>query len=154
VKAAGGITIAQLPESAKYDGMPRAAIATGMVDLRLRPGEIAAELVRIARHPYVHDAPPAAAELPIGESSPPTPRGRTSSRAGLHAAAQRERRRLQQYKMPTILRRMTAARAAQAPGIPQYLEYVRENPSEIERLYQDILIHVTRFFASPSRSTR
>ena len=35
IKAAGGITIAQEPDTAKYDGMPRAAIATGMVDLVL-----------------------------------------------------------------------------------------------------------------------
>ena len=37
IKAAGGVTIAQIPTSAKYDGMPRAAIATGMVDLVLTP---------------------------------------------------------------------------------------------------------------------
>src|SRR5215471_14873568 len=37
IKAAGGLTIAQKPESAKYDGMPRASISTGMVDLVLTP---------------------------------------------------------------------------------------------------------------------
>src|SRR5262249_49487237 len=41
IKAVGGITVAQAPESAKYDGMPRAAIATGMIDLVLPPKEIA-----------------------------------------------------------------------------------------------------------------
>src|SRR5262249_4713631 len=48
VKAVGGITIAQKPESAKYDGMPRAAIATGVIALVLPPADIAHELVRIA----------------------------------------------------------------------------------------------------------
>lgn len=48
VKAAGGITIAQAPESAKYDGMPRAAIATGMVDLVLPAHAIGAKLAQFA----------------------------------------------------------------------------------------------------------
>ena len=51
-KGAGGITFAQ-DQSAKYDGMPRAAVATGCVDFVLPPDGIARELARIARHPYV-----------------------------------------------------------------------------------------------------
>src|SRR6202035_2932181 len=53
IKEAGGITIAQEPASARYDGMPRSAIATGMIDLVLPPGRIAEELARIALHPFV-----------------------------------------------------------------------------------------------------
>ena len=52
VKANGGITIAQSPDSAKFDGMPRAAIATGMIDLALTPTQIGEELREITRHPY------------------------------------------------------------------------------------------------------
>ena len=37
IKGGGGITFAQKPETAKYDGMPRAAIATGMIDMSCRP---------------------------------------------------------------------------------------------------------------------
>ena len=48
VKSAGGITIAQSPESAKYDGMPRAAIATGMVDLVLPPAAIGVKLAQLS----------------------------------------------------------------------------------------------------------
>ena len=51
IKSAGGITIAQRPESARYDGMPRAAIGTGMVDLVLSPEEIAEHLATLDRHP-------------------------------------------------------------------------------------------------------
>jgi two-component system, chemotaxis family, CheB/CheR fusion protein len=53
VKAAGGITMAQEPASAKYDGMPQSAIATSSVDLVLTPKELGRELVRIGRHPYL-----------------------------------------------------------------------------------------------------
>src|SRR5262245_31682180 len=50
IKAQGGITFAQDEKSAKYTGMPRNAIATGIVDFVLPPDLIARELVRIARH--------------------------------------------------------------------------------------------------------
>jgi two-component system CheB/CheR fusion protein len=52
IKAEGGITFAQ-DDSAKYDSMPHSAVAAGCVDLVLPPGGIAAELARIAKHPFV-----------------------------------------------------------------------------------------------------
>jgi two-component system, chemotaxis family, CheB/CheR fusion protein len=58
IKAGGGITFAQKPETAKYDGMPRAAIATGMVDMVLSPPEIALKLTQVAAHPYVRELIP------------------------------------------------------------------------------------------------
>ena len=57
IKAEGGITFAQ-DESAKYDSMPRSAVAAGCVDFVLDPKAIAIELVRIAKHPYVVSPPP------------------------------------------------------------------------------------------------
>jgi two-component system, chemotaxis family, CheB/CheR fusion protein len=56
IKAEGGITFAQ-DNSAKYDSMPRSAVAAGCVDLVLSPAGIAGELTRIARHPYVTGQP-------------------------------------------------------------------------------------------------
>src|SRR5262245_21877702 len=53
INALGGFTFAQRPETAKYDGMPRAAIATGLIDLIGSPAEIAIELVRLSRTPRV-----------------------------------------------------------------------------------------------------
>jgi two-component system CheB/CheR fusion protein len=52
IKAEGGITFAQ-DDSAKHSSMPRTAVAAGCVDLVLSPAEIAKELARIAKHPYV-----------------------------------------------------------------------------------------------------
>src|SRR5262245_48876040 len=59
IKAAGGVTVVQTPESAKYDGMPRAAIATGMIDLVLPPAEIGPKLAQLSRpfEPIVDVAP-------------------------------------------------------------------------------------------------
>jgi len=56
VKAAGGVTFAQDQSTAKFPSMPQAALATGSVDFFLPPEGIAAELVRIGRHPYIADA--------------------------------------------------------------------------------------------------
>lgn len=51
IKAEGGITFAQ-DDSARYDSMPRSAVAAGCVDFVLSPEDIANELARIAKHPY------------------------------------------------------------------------------------------------------
>ena len=53
IKGAGGITFAQDPRSAKYDGMPNSAIASGCIDVVLPPERIAEEVARIGHHPYV-----------------------------------------------------------------------------------------------------
>lgn len=56
IKGEGGITFAQ-DDSAKYDSMPRSAVAAGCVDFVLSPADIANELERIAKHPYVAGQP-------------------------------------------------------------------------------------------------
>ena len=61
IKAEGGITFAQ-DDSARYDSMPRSAVAAGCVDFVGSPENIAKELARIAKHPYVAGQPP---ESPI-----------------------------------------------------------------------------------------
>jgi two-component system CheB/CheR fusion protein len=67
IQAHGGVTFAQNEETAKYDGMPRSAVAAGYVDYILAPKGIAKELGRIARHPYLERH---AKSDGAGESSP------------------------------------------------------------------------------------
>jgi two-component system, chemotaxis family, CheB/CheR fusion protein len=55
IKGESGITFAQEPSSAKYDGMPASAIASGCVDFVLTPAGIAKEIARIRHHPYIAD---------------------------------------------------------------------------------------------------
>ena len=88
IKALGGITIAQRPETAKHDGMPRAAIATGLVDLVLVPREIAEHLSHVRSHPYL-------LRSRVPEAADERRRlGRAASR-DLRRAAPRQRHRLQ-----------------------------------------------------------
>src|SRR6185295_3872217 len=49
----GGITFAQDEKSAQFSGMPSSAIASGCIDFVLPTEEIARELGRISRHPYL-----------------------------------------------------------------------------------------------------
>ncbi|MEO8902536.1 MAG: chemotaxis protein CheB, partial [Polyangiaceae bacterium] len=51
IRAAGGVTFAQVPEEAQTESMPRAAIATGDVDMVLSAREIGKELLRLAALP-------------------------------------------------------------------------------------------------------
>ncbi len=143
IKAVGGITIAQKPETARFDGMPRAAIATGIVDLILPPDEIAAALARIAHHPYVKHARPRrdGDEIEIPDQQ-------------FHKIFQLLRQTsgvdFGQYKPPTILRRIRRRMVLhRIATVEQYIRFLEENTSELHTLYSDLLIHVTRFFREP-----
>src|SRR5437667_4461419 len=65
IKAEGGITFAEAPQSAKFDGMPRSAMASGAVDFVLPPKAIAQELIRIGGHPYLDETSAVAPSEPL-----------------------------------------------------------------------------------------
>ncbi len=138
IKAAGGITFAQ-DESAAYEGMPRSAMMAGTVDFRLAPAEIARELGKIARHAYIGtDGPPEG----IVESAQTAPILRL-----LHQSSGVD---FTHYKTATLRRRVARRMALhKVETLPEYAEYLRDHPVEIEALFQDILINVTSFFRDP-----
>lgn len=57
IRAAGGLTIAQQPDSAQYDSMPMAAISQGGAELIMRPAEIGRQLARLVRMPRPSERP-------------------------------------------------------------------------------------------------
>jgi two-component system CheB/CheR fusion protein len=134
IKAAGGITFAQ-DETAQHTSMPRSAIATGCVDLVLPPHEIAREIARIARHPYVQTDPTAV----------------PSDAETLDRIVQVLHREtgvdFSQYKSNTLYRRVTRRVVLhRLGGLPEYLQFLESNPPDVAALQQDILIGVTSFF--------
>src|SRR5262245_31917110 len=145
INALGGFTFAQTPETARYDGMPRAAIATGLIDMVGSPSEIANELVRLSRTPLGpanHDLPgqPRGSRLP--ETEYDTVLGLLRSATGVD---------FPRYKPTTIQRRLQRRMVLhKLDGLGDYVKYVEQNPTELQALYQDILIHVTRFFREPA----
>jgi two-component system, chemotaxis family, CheB/CheR fusion protein len=141
IKGEGGITFAQDPRSAKFDSMPRSAIASGAVDVVMNPTEIADELKRIRQHPYVTDAHEAAFALDDGGSS---------LEHMFRLLKQVSKVDFSDYKAGTIRRRVLRRMALkEIKNLKEYVAFLRQNPAEVEALYQDILINVTSLFRNP-----
>jgi two-component system CheB/CheR fusion protein len=134
IKSEGGITFAQ-DESASFDGMPRSAVAAGVVDFVLPPQGIAAELAAIASHPYRS-----------GTAATGFPKTRTFQKIVrlLHAKGGID---FSQYKPNTLVRRMERRMILQKADDPdQYYRMLQQNPDELLALSEDLLIKVTEFF--------
>jgi two-component system CheB/CheR fusion protein len=142
IKAAGGLTFAQSQESAKFDAMPRSAIRAGFVDLVLPPREIAREIERIANHPYIRRPMSDPEEIEKSAYRRADDLGRIflslKKQMGVDFSA---------YKESTLIRRIQRRMALhRIEEISQYARFLRDNKKEIEALFDDLLINVTRFF--------
>jgi two-component system, chemotaxis family, CheB/CheR fusion protein len=143
IQAQGGVTFAQ-DESAKYDGMPRSAVAAGCVDYALPLSGIARELARIACHPYVARAHAAeGAEIVKAETG-----GLGTIFQVLHKTTGVD---FAHYRQTTILRRIQRRMLVhKIEVLDDYVKRMRNDPKEIKALYQDMLINVTNFFRNPA----
>jgi two-component system CheB/CheR fusion protein len=138
IKEAGGITVAQLPAEAEFDGMPVSAIATGQVDMVLPSAEIPAELLRLRRMPS-----------PLPTSAPPP--DTEAMLAQVFAALRRTTGHdFSLYKRSTVLRRLERRlRFNGMAGLEGYLGLLRESEAETRALVRDLLISVSGFFRDP-----
>src|SRR5437016_7096314 len=156
IKAEGGITFAQ-DKSARYDSMPRSAIAAGCVDFVLSPETIAKELARIARHPYVAGQPlvstplaPLERERKKGEESADKGTGQNGFQKILFLLRNHSGIDFSHYKSNTVHRRLARRMLLNKIDRPQaYATFLRGSPKELEALYSDMLINVTGFFRNP-----
>jgi two-component system CheB/CheR fusion protein len=140
IKAEGGITFAQ-DDTAQQNSMPRSAVAAGCVDFVLPPHEIAAEIARIGRHPYVVRVPEAKPEEPTRESNLGQILSLLRDSSGVDFT---------HYKHNTLYRRITRRMVLhKIEGLKDYIRFLEANSGELEALYQDILINVTSFFRNP-----
>ena len=141
IKDEGGITIAQDEQSAKYYDLPRSAVAAGCVDLVLRPEDIAQELVKLSRHPYVPYLETEGAENLLPQSDLEKIFGLLRKATKVDFA---------DYKHATIKRRILRRMLIlKTEKMEDYLKYLQTNPGELSSLFQDILINVTGFFREP-----
>lgn len=150
IKAEGGITFAQ-DKSAKYDSMPRSAIATGSVDFILSPGQIAQELAKIARHPCFSEAGTAKkrGKAPEGDRSAAAPKDEVFQRI---FSFLREHRGVDfsYYKPNTFERRISRRMILRkVENFAEYADLLQADPAETDALYADVLIGVTSFFRNP-----
>ena len=124
--------------------MPNTAVATGDVDFILTPQKIAEELANISHHPYITSpTPDKTVEALVGDES--------AMQAILTLLRTATGINFAQYKHGTlnrrILRRMVVYKLE---NIDDYVTYLREHSTEVQVLFEDILIHVTSFFRDPS----
>jgi len=134
VKKHGGRTFAQLPRDARYESMPAAAIATGMVDQVLPVDEIPAALIELAAERRRH--PP---ESVRGEAE--------GLRQALEAVAQTTGHDFSRYKRSTVLRRFhRRMRATSTATVREYAALLEIDADETRRLAEDLTINVTSFF--------
>jgi two-component system CheB/CheR fusion protein len=149
IKAEGGLAIAQDPKSARYDGMPKSAIASGAVDLILRPKEIAQELARISKHPYIAAVCAAAIQDPSDHEGKKEIEAQPNEALRKIFVLLRKETQIDfsNYKQTTLMRRIQRRMMVRkSDSIDAYAKYIHDNPSEAKALFADVLIHVTEFF--------
>ncbi len=136
IKEAGGTVMVQDEGSAKFSGMPDSAGATGVADYVLPPAEMAGELLRFIRHPFVARAKGAA--LKVGEAKLNKVLSLIRGQTGIDFTG---------YKPSTVVRRIERRIGiAQLANSSDYLEFLQQSEQEIAALGRDLLINVTRFF--------
>ena len=143
VKEKGGLVIAQDPNEAGYDGMPRSAIMTGAVDLVLPVAKIPDALVKYDRRMALTRAITARSPQDGAQDWLPEIidllRTKTAHDFTLYKQGTLQRR---------IERRMALA-AIETDDMDRYLEVLRSDTRELDLLAKDLLINVTSFFRDP-----
>ncbi len=140
IKDNGGITFAQDEESAAYQSMPNSAVEAGVVDFILPPEKIPAKLMEVVQNAflYVHD------EKSLLEQN------EEDFKQILSLLRVRKGTDFTYYKQTTVRRRILRRMAiTKNEGPASFLKYLRENKTEQDILYQDMLIPVTSFFRDP-----
>ncbi|MEY4751994.1 MAG: hypothetical protein RIQ60_4208 [Pseudomonadota bacterium] len=135
IKAAGGVTLAQEPGTAKHDGMPKAAIQTGNVDLVLAPDDMGPMLLRLISLPR---------ELAVGldDSGPSDLYEQIALLVRMRTAF-----RLDEYKSGTVRRRIARRiNLLGLRGLADYVDHLKGNAEEAQLLVRDTFISVTDFF--------
>lgn len=140
IKQEGGLTFAQ-DDSAKFNGMPKSAIAEGVVDFILSPKEIALELARLSKHPFVKNGDKKTSQEDLIDNNNP------DLKIMLNLIYKTTGVDFSLYKMNTIKRRIIRRMLLyKIQTLGEYATLLGEKPAEIDILYQDLLINVTRFF--------
>jgi two-component system CheB/CheR fusion protein len=141
VKGEGGMIMVQDPDTAKYEGMPRSAIETGLVDFILPVEKMPENLMRYIRHPIIKKP----GKIVFDETSR---RHQLQKIFALIRSATGHD--FSHYKHSTIERRIERRLAVHQIGsLPDYIMFIQKNPVEIQTLFKNLVIGVTSFFRDP-----
>jgi len=138
IKEELGMAIAQDPATAKYDGMPRSAIDTDLVDYILSPEQMPQQLLAYAKHA---SQKPASKLVPAGVKAP------NALQKIFILLRSHTGHDFSGYKQSTICRRIERRmNVHQIDKISDYVRYLQENSHEGNILFRELLIGVTNFF--------
>jgi two-component system CheB/CheR fusion protein len=141
VKEHGGMVMVQDPQTAKYDGMPRSAIATGLVDFVLPTVEMGKQLIA-----YVRQTLDTRGE----RRPPPVAQTRNDLQKLFHLLRGHTGHDFSEYRHSTVMRRIERRMTInQLGGLSDYISYLQQNPREVEALFKELLIRVSNFFRDP-----
>jgi two-component system CheB/CheR fusion protein len=141
IKEGGGVVMVQDVKSAKYDGMPRSAIATNLVDFVLPPEKMGEELVKYVEGKYFKT---------LKQPEKPLKKPVNDLRKILILLRNKTGHDFSQYKQNTIIRRIEKRMAIhQISKTSDYVRYLQKNPAELDLLFRELLIGVTNFFRDP-----
>lgn len=147
IKEAGGMTFAQNPTTAQFASMPHSAITAGCVDFIGSPEAIARELTRISGHPYFRQSPRPEAEQEATPAAQEEFGWEQEFQQILHVLRRSMNTDFTAYKPATLKRRIERRMALLQIGSPaSYLTTLQTQQTEVNALYQDLLIGVTSFF--------
>ncbi len=140
VKGENGLVMVQAPDTAAYPGMPTSVIATALTDVVLAPDQMPQALLAYVRNTAAYDV-----ALDTPEAKPLD--GLPAILAVLRARTKYDFRG---YKTGTLQRRIERRMGLlQIDDVPRYLDLLRSQPAEVDRLFKQLLIGVTSFFRDP-----
>ena len=140
IKEVAGVVMVQDPNTAKFDGMPRSAISTGQVDFIASIDDLAKTLIAYVNHSTIF--------YDNEDSIETTAKGDLQKILKLLKSHTKHDFTL--YKKNTLYRRIAKrTNLLQIDGIPEYTHFVEEHPEELDILFKEFLIGVTRFFRDP-----
>jgi two-component system CheB/CheR fusion protein len=139
IKEKLGMAMAQDPETSQYNSMPLAAISTNLVDYVLLPEEMPLKLIQYLNHPVLSEEASEQVRTAIQNAN--------SINKILMLLRSQTGHDFSLYKKSTITRRIDRRIAYhQLPDYAAYVNFLRENPQEIDVLFNELLIGVTKFF--------
>jgi len=141
IRAEGGMSLVQTPETAKFNGMPMSAIAAGLADHVLAPDRMPKILVAYLQHGYIK-AP--------AEAEPDLPQGVARIDQVLEVLRARNGHDFSNYKRNTLRRRIHRRMGLKnLQTLADYLDHLQASPEEVTALSADMMISVTSFFRDP-----
>lgn len=139
IKEKDGMIMVQDPKEAQFNGMPQSAINTGLVDYVLSVKKMGGELYNFMTALSVF-------HFKDGDME----QERSELMKILNFVDHKMGLDFREYKKATLARRIARrVQVCKSPSLNHYLEYLQENEAEVEILYREFLIGVTKFFRDP-----